>query len=158
MNQLFYPFLALFSKWMEPQYNARLRFLEYQIQMLRSRIEADRIVPTVEERKMLIHLGSLFDHDINELIKVVVPETYRTWLRKLKKGETFKRSGRSRIAQTIRDLVHRISADNFDWSYRRVCGELKKVGIFIGDGNINPLRTDFGTGGCEATHFYQVFF
>ena len=68
MNQLFYPFITLFSKWLEPQYNARLRFLEFQIQMLRSRIEADRIVPTPEERKMLIHLGGLFDHDINKFL------------------------------------------------------------------------------------------
>jgi putative transposase len=142
MNQLFYPFLALFSKWMEPQYNARLRFLEFQIQMLRSRIEADRIVPTIEERKMLIHLGSLFDHDIDKFLHVVVPETYRTWLRKLKKGETYKRSGRSRIAQTIRDLVHRISGENIGWSYRRVCGELKKLGIFLGDTTVRNIMIE----------------
>ena len=45
MNQLIYPFLVLILKWMEPQYNARMRFLEFQIQILRS-----RSVPSMEER------------------------------------------------------------------------------------------------------------
>ena len=146
MNQLFYPFLALILKWMEPQYNARIRFLEFQIQMLRTRIDADRIVPTTEERNTLISLGALFDHDIEPFIKVVVPETYRIWLRKLKKGETFKRSGRSRTAEAIRNLVHRISGENHGWNYRRVCGELKKLGIFIGDTTVRNIMIEDGLG------------
>ena len=68
MNQFIFPLLALISQWMTPRYDARLRFMQYQIQMLRDRIDTSRIVPTPEERTELVRLGEIYDHDIDELI------------------------------------------------------------------------------------------
>jgi putative transposase len=91
---------------LKPKYDARMALLKHQIQMLRSRIDASRTVPTSEERTELLRLGDLCNHDADELLTVVVPEAYRIWVRKLKKGVAFKRSSFSRIAETIRRLVH----------------------------------------------------
>ncbi len=101
MNHLIYPLVTLLSELMKPRYNARLRFLEYQIKILRSRIDTDRIVPSPEERTELLRLGEQFEHDTNDLIHVVVPETYRTWLRKSRPPDTHKRSGRPLISQAL---------------------------------------------------------
>ena len=146
MNQLLFPLLSLISQWMTPQYDARMRLLHFQNKMLRDRIDATRIVPTLEERAELLRLGALCDHDIDDLITVVVPETYKTWLRKARQGVRYKRSGRSRIAEAIRRLVHRIAGENKHWSYRRVCGELKKLGIFIGDTTVRKIMIEDGLG------------
>jgi hypothetical protein len=127
MNQLLFPLVSLISQWMTPQYDVRMRLLHFQNKMLRDRIDTTRIVPTLEERAELLRLGALCDHDIDDLITVVVPETYKTWLRKARQRVRYKRSGRSRIAEAIRLLVHRIAGENGHWSYRRVCGELKNV-------------------------------
>ena len=86
MNQLLFPLMSLISKWMTPLYDARMRLLHFQNQMLRDRIDATRIVPTPEGRAELLRLGALCDHDIDDLISVVVPETYKTWLRKGREG------------------------------------------------------------------------
>ncbi len=127
MNQLLFPLLRLIIQWMTPKYDARLRLLHFHIQMLRDRIDASRIVPTPEERADLLKLGTLCDHNIKDLITVVVPDTYKTWLRKARQRTAYKRSGRSRIAEVVRRLVNRIAGENMHWSYRRVCGELKKT-------------------------------
>ena len=58
MNQLLFPLLRLIIQWMTPKYDARLRLLHFQIQMLRDRIDASGIVPTPEERAELLRLGA----------------------------------------------------------------------------------------------------
>ncbi len=142
MNHLIFPLISLLTEWMKPKYDARMRLLQFQTQMLRDRIDAARIVPTPEERSELLRLGELCNHDINDLITVVVPETYKTWLRKARSSIRFKRSGRRRIVEAIRRLINRIAGENRDWSYRRVCGELKKLGIFIGDTTVRNIMIE----------------
>ena len=107
MNHTIYPLVTLLLKWMSPKYNARMRFLEIQVEMLRSRIDSDRIITTPDERRRLIALGEQFGHEIDDVLKVVVPETYRRWIREASNGVPFKCVGRSRIAQCVRDLIHR---------------------------------------------------
>ena len=50
--------LTLFLQILTPRYNARIRFLQAQITILRSRIPAGRIVPTPRERAELLRLGA----------------------------------------------------------------------------------------------------
>ena len=108
MNHLIFPLISLLTEWMKPKYDARIRLLQFQTQMLRDRIDATRIVPTPEERSELLRLGELCNHDIKDLITVVVPETYKTWLRKARSSIWFKRSGRRRIVEAIRRLINRV--------------------------------------------------
>ena len=50
-------------QWFLPRYNAQLQLLEAQIRILRSRVDASRIVPTPEKAELL-RLGGLLGHDV----------------------------------------------------------------------------------------------
>ena len=56
MERLFFPVLSLALQWFRPRYNTRLQFLEAQIRILRSRIDASRIVPTPKEKAELLRI------------------------------------------------------------------------------------------------------
>ncbi len=81
MDRLLFPVFMLLAHWLQPRFNARLRFLEAQIRMLRSRVDGSRIVPTPEEKDELLSLGVSLDHDVGEVRHVVPLNDYRRWLR-----------------------------------------------------------------------------
>ena len=132
MERILFPLLAILGQWCRPRFNLHLQFLQFQITMLRSRIEAGRIVPTPEERAELLRLGAMIDHEVNEIMHVVQAKTYRAWLRGKKEGRVWKRAGRPRTLKATRDLLCRIARENLAWGYTRIVGELKKLGIRIG--------------------------
>ncbi len=80
MERVFFPLLALVLQWFRPRYNAQLQLMTAQIRILRSRIDASRIVPTPKEKTELLRLGALLGHDVAEVMHVVQPETYRKWV------------------------------------------------------------------------------
>ena len=131
MERLFFPLLSLAMQWFRPRYNARLQLMAAQIRILRSRIDTSRIVPTPKEKAELLRLGGMLDHDVADVMHVVQPETYRKWVRQAKRGIAFKRSGRPRIPMATVNLVLRMADDNMRWGYRKIVGELKKLGIRV---------------------------
>ena len=131
MDTILFSLVTVLAQWLRPRYNVRLRLLEAQIRMLRSRIDTSRIVPTPKERAELLRLGAEMDHDIDELMLVVVPATYKKWLRQLRAGRRFRPTGRPRTPMATRNLVLRMATENLRWGYRRIVGELKKLGIRI---------------------------
>jgi putative transposase len=118
-------------RWFRPRYNAQLQLMAAQIRILRARIDTDRIVPTPKEKAELLRLGAALDHDVAEVMHVVQPETYRRWVRQAKLGIPFKWSGRPGIPKATRNLVLRLAGENLSWGYRRIVGELKKLGIRV---------------------------
>jgi len=64
MERLFSPVLALALQCFRPRYSARFQLLEAQIRILRSRVDAIRIVPTPKEKAELLRLGGLWGHDV----------------------------------------------------------------------------------------------
>ncbi len=132
MNRILFVVVALFGRWFKPRYNAHIQILEAQISMLRSRIDASRIVPTVVERAELIRLGALVDGDIADVMHIVKPETFARWLRDKRRGRVFKKLGRPATAETIRKLIQLMAKHNLRWGAKRIVGELRKLGIKIG--------------------------
>ncbi len=121
--------LALFLQILTPRWrlrlrstNARIQFLQAQLVIARSRVPAGRIVPNPREKAELLRLGAGFDHDIDELVTVVKPATYRKWLRERRGGRPFKRSGRPRIAEATRNLVRRMATENLLMAERKCTG------------------------------------
>lgn len=57
--------------------------------MLRSRIDASRVVPTPDEKAELLRLGSELNHEVSEVIHIVKPKTYRRWLGYRKRDKWF---------------------------------------------------------------------
>ena len=139
MNGLVFSLMELMTQWLRPRYTTRIQLLEAQIRMLRARVNASRIVPTPRERAELLRLGAAMDHDIGELMHVVIPETYRKWLRQLRGRRSYKPSGRPCTPFATRNLVLRLARENLRWGYRRVFGELKKLGIRIGATTIRDI-------------------
>jgi len=136
--------LALVLQWFRPRYNARLQILEVQIRILRSRIDTARIVPTPKEKAELLRIGALLGHDVSELMHVVLPETYRKWVRQSRRGIPFKPSGRPRTPMATVNLVLRMADENLRWGYRKIVGELKKLGIRISKTSVRKILKDAG--------------
>ena len=144
MGTILFSLVTVLTPWLRPRYNARLRLLEAQTRMLRARIDTSRIVPTPQERAELLRLGAEIDHDIDELMHVVVPVTYKKWLRQLRGGKSFKPSGRPRTPLATRLLVLRMAKDNLTWGCRRIVGEIKKLGLRIGATTIRGILKEEG--------------
>ncbi len=136
--------MTLAMQWLNPRFNARMQFLEAQIRILRSRVEASRIVPTLKERAELLRLGALMDHEIEGLMHVVVPGTYKKWLREARGHRPVKPSGRPRTPFATRTLIVRFAGENFQWGFRRIFGELKKLGIRISTTTIRNVLKEEG--------------
>ena len=139
MDAMLFSLVTLLAQWLRPRYNARMRLLEAQIRMLRARIDTSRIAPTPKERTDLLRLGAAMNHDIDELMHVVVPATYKKWVRQLRGGKAHRPSGRPRTPRATRELVLRMATENLRWGYRRIVGELKKLGIRIGATTIRDI-------------------
>ena len=75
VNAVLCSLMTVAMQWMRPRYNASMQLLEAQIRMLWSRIDTSRIVPTPEERAELLRLGGRMDHEIDDIMHVVLPET-----------------------------------------------------------------------------------
>jgi hypothetical protein len=109
-----------------------MQLLIFQIRMLRDRIDDQRIVPTPEERGGLLWLGNEINHDAADVMLVVKPQTYRLWLSPKAKARSPKPAGRPGTAEDIVVLIPRMTTENLSWGYKRIFGELKKLGISIG--------------------------
>lgn len=144
MDAIIFSLVTLMTQWLRPRYNARLRLLEAQIRMLRARVDTSRIVPTPKERAELLRLGAAMGHDIDEVMHVVVPGTYKKWLRQLRAGGKFRPTGRPRTPMATRNLVLRMATENLRWGYRRIVGEFKKLGIRIGATTIRDILKEEG--------------
>lgn len=142
MERLFFPDLSLALQWFRPRYNAHLQFLEAQIRILRSRVDTSRIVPTPQEKAELLRIGASLDHDVSEVMHVVLPETYRKWVRQTRRGIAFKSSGRPRTPMATVNLVMRMAEENLRWGYRKIVGELKKLGIRISKTTVRKILKD----------------
>jgi len=139
VNQAVFTIAMLLSRYFEPRFNAKLQFLTFQIRMLRDRIDAFKIVPTPRERTELMRLGDLLGHDIDGLMIVVRPDTYKKWVRDGNRGKNWEMPGRRGTPEAIRNLLRRMSEANSRWGHRRIVGELKKLGIRIGATTVRDL-------------------
>jgi len=130
-NLLFVLFTFLAHRFL-PKYDVRMQLLMFQIKMLRDRIDDQRIVPTPEERAEILRLGNEINHDVADVMLVVKPQTYRRWLSPKAKTSSPKPAGRPGTAEDIVALILRMATENLSWGYKRIFGELKKLGIAVG--------------------------
>lgn len=135
--RVFQVFEKLLEAKFRPRYDTRLQLLAYQVKMLRSRIDDERIYTKPEERAELVRLGALLDHDVSDVMLVVQPETYRGWLKS--KEVKQRKPGRPRTAEATVNLVLQFASENLAWGYKKLHGELKKLGIKVGLTTISDI-------------------
>jgi putative transposase len=144
MNSTFSLLLVFLTQFFTPRHNAQLRLLKAQITILRARIPAQRIILSPAEKAELLRIGTECGHDIDGLLEVAKPATYKRWLAQMRDGRPFKAVGRPRLTQELRDVVTRIGSENLLWGYKRIAGELKKLGLYAGANSVKRILNEAG--------------
>ena len=139
MFQQFYAGLLFAIGLFSPRHDARLQFLLLQIKMLKARLNCDRVVPTPEERAELLRLGASLHDDISDIIAIVKPETYRKWRVQSRDGKVAKRPGPAGLATEVKQLICRLAKENVMWGYRRIVGEMKKLGHTVATSSVKRV-------------------
>ena len=96
MNSTFSLLIVFLTQLFMPRHNTQLRPLKAQIQILRARIPTQRIILSPEEKSELLRIGAECGHDIDGLMEVTKPATYKRWLAQMRSGRPFKAVGRCR--------------------------------------------------------------
>ena len=124
--------------------DARVRFLNAQIDILRHRLGGRRIIARPAERARLLALGAELDQRVAGIIRVVTPRTYARWVVEQESGRHCKPVGRPKIARDIPRLVRRLARENAGWGYRRIVGELRKLRVRIGSTTVQRILKEAG--------------
>lgn len=125
--------------------DARIRFLQVQVELLRQRVPGNRVILTPEERSRLLKLGTLLEHRVDDLLGIVSVKTYRRWLREQREGKAPGRVGRRRvIPPSLRALIKRLARENVGWGVRRIVGELRKLALTPSRSTVRRVLVDEG--------------
>lgn len=127
MTQLIHPLLLLIARATEKELVQYVEYLKTPNRILRSKLPK-RIKVMPAERARLIKLGSRLGGAINELITIVHPRTFARWISDGQASLKPRKRGRPRKPEEIRNLIVQMASDT-GWGYRRILGELRKLGI-----------------------------
>jgi putative transposase len=124
--------------------------LRHQIAVLQRQLGHTRVRFSPTDRALLAALlHRLPSQALHKLRLLVRPDTVLRWHRDLlrrrhAKASRPKRPGRPRTIRSIRILVLRLAAENPNWGYRRIHGELLVLGIKVASSTVWQILTDAG--------------
>jgi len=107
-------------------------YLRQENKILRSKF-GPRVPLTEADRRILVKYGLRIKDRLAEVISIAKPETLLAWNRRQKRKKwTFQnasaKAGRPRKAGDTEALIVRLAEENNSWGYKRISGELKKLG------------------------------
>jgi hypothetical protein len=107
-------------------------YLRQENRILRSKL-GTRVSLTEADRRVLVKYGLRIKARLAEVISIAQPETLLAWNRRQKQKKwafknTSAKVGRPRKAGDTEALIVRLAEENNGWGYKRIFGELKKLG------------------------------
>jgi len=119
-------------------YKKELEILKRQNQRKRLSIQySDRLIFSILNR-----IGN-----IKDILTIVKPETVLLWQKLLiKRFWTYKsknRTGRPPVKQKIKQIILNMKNDNLNWGYKKIQGELLKLGISLDQKTIRNILNVF---------------
>ena len=124
--------------------DAEILALRHQVLVLQRQINRPRFTET--DRTMLAVLSRVFDRRrLGEVFLIVKPDTVIGWHRRLVTRHWTQlpaRPGRPPVISEIRQLALRLASENPTWGYRRIHGEICRLGYRVAESTIwKILRT-----------------
>lgn len=131
-----FPLVALIARLLCRELTQENEYVRPENRILRSKL-LRRIAFTDEERRTLVDVALEMERKLmRQVVSIVQPDTILAWQRRLEKQKwdysdrRKRKPGRPRTAPQVEDLVCGM-ARAARWGYKRISGELKKLGIQI---------------------------
>ena len=122
-------------------------FLRQENLILRRKL-GKRVPLTEADRRTLVRYGLQIRDRLAAVISIVRPETLLAWNRQMKRQKwtfdnTPKHPGRPSKPKTTKQLVLRLAEENA-WGYKRIAGEMKKLGHALSPPYVRELLKQHG--------------
>lgn len=140
--------LVLLAGWMNRQQQEVIEYLKEENRVLREKLGGKRILLNDAQKRRLATVAAKLGRNLlHQCATLFSPETLLTWHRKLvaaKYDGSGKRGPKPKKANEIRDLVLKMKAENPDWGYGHIHGELKGLGYKVSWQTVRRIMIEHG--------------